>query len=304
MIRLGIFCCIWIDFKITQILTKLQTPCINIGLKSFEDILEVFYKKFDHLRPDFTTINDFVEGFEYSAHKILTLAQSYDTRSGGILPIGSVQKTGSIVIKATLKGGKYPNRWNEKSGVLEYYLKDRNGIAKETYVENQAITNSMPDTIYTFLRKTPHDSFTYLGQFSYETINIDNERGKFFKLKRSPEILYEEHKVLDGLEAAIDIASKSSVKERRLRLAKAEKKPNVIYTTNKTFVRNPDVIIEVLTRANGYCEICRKLAPFKKRNGAWYLEVHHKKQLSKGGNDTVEDAQALCPNCHREQHFG
>jgi 5-methylcytosine-specific restriction protein A len=100
---------------------KTSNALHNVGLKSFEDILEVFYKKFDHLRPDFTTINDFVEGFEYSAHKILTLAQSYDTRSGGILPIGSVQKTGSVVIKATLKG-----------------------IAKETYVENQAITNSMP----------------------------------------------------------------------------------------------------------------------------------------------------------------
>jgi 5-methylcytosine-specific restriction protein A len=34
------------------------------------------------------------------------------------------------------------------------------------------------------------------------------------------------------------------------------------------------------------------------------LEVHHKKQLSEGGEDTVENAIALCPNCHREAHYG
>ncbi|MGB4922720.1 MAG: HNH endonuclease signature motif containing protein, partial [Candidatus Nitrotoga sp.] len=35
-----------------------------------------------------------------------------------------------------------------------------------------------------------------------------------------------------------------------------------------------------------------------------YLEVHHKMQLAKGGEDTVENALGLCPNCHRYSHFG
>lgn len=33
-------------------------------------------------------------------------------------------------------------------------------------------------------------------------------------------------------------------------------------------------------------------------------EVHHKVPLSAGGDDTVENAIALCPNCHRKAHFG
>ena len=40
------------------------------------------------------------------------------------------------------------------------------------------------------------------------------------------------------------------------------------------------------------------------RDGTPYLEVHHKIPLAKDGEDTIENAEALCPNCHREKHFG
>jgi predicted HNH restriction endonuclease len=35
-----------------------------------------------------------------------------------------------------------------------------------------------------------------------------------------------------------------------------------------------------------------------------YLEVHHVMPLGEGGDDTLENAAALCPLCHRELHFG
>lgn len=34
------------------------------------------------------------------------------------------------------------------------------------------------------------------------------------------------------------------------------------------------------------------------------LEVHHLRRLADGGSDTVANAVALCPNCHREIHYG
>ena len=34
------------------------------------------------------------------------------------------------------------------------------------------------------------------------------------------------------------------------------------------------------------------------------LEVHHTKPLAEGGEDTVNNAEALCPNCHKEAHYG
>lgn len=76
-------------------------------------------------------------------------------------------------------------------------------------------------------------------------------------------------------------------------------------TTTRVFQRNPDVIAEVLIRANGICEKCNNKAPFyRASDGTPYLEVHHLIRLADGGEDTVENAIAVCPNCHKELHFG
>lgn len=92
---------------------------------------------------------------------------------------------------------------------------------------------------------------------------------------------------------------------RRARLAKASAKPRSVMRLIRDFQRNPDVIAEVLMRAGGVCEMCRNPAPFRRRaDGSPYLEVHHKIRLADGGDDTVENAIALCPNCHRQQHYG
>ena len=47
-----------------------------------------------------------------------------------------------------------------------------------------------------------------------------------------------------------------------------------------------------------------KPAPFNKPTGEPFLEVHHVIGLAEGGPDIVENAVALCPNCHREAHHG
>ena len=92
---------------------------------------------------------------------------------------------------------------------------------------------------------------------------------------------------------------------RDKRLEVAPKKPESISVTIKVYVRNPDVVAAVLARAKGVCEGCKKPAPFiRAKDNSPYLEVHHKIQLAKGGEDTVLNAIALCPNCHREYHYG
>ena len=70
------------------------------------------------------------------------------------------------------------------------------------------------------------------------------------------------------------------------------------------FVRDPQVKAFVLHRAGGVCESCGSGAPFKDEHGDPYLECHHVKRLADGGPDTVENAVAVCPNCHRELHHG
>lgn len=108
-----------------------------------------------------------------------------------------------------------------------------------------------------------------------------------------------------ALDRDVERSLQDSAEARRSRLLNAPKKPDVLQTISRAFQRNPDVIAEVLLRANGKCEQCKADAPFlKATNNLPYLEVHHKKFLSDDGDDTVENALALCPNCHRKMHHG
>lgn len=80
--------------------------------------------------------------------------------------------------------------------------------------------------------------------------------------------------------------------------------PAKIVSASTQFARDPRVVAWVLNAANGRCECCGKNAPFARIDGSPYLEVHHLKRLADGGTDRVSNAIALCPNCHRELHFG
>lgn len=67
--------------------------------------------------------------------------------------------------------------------------------------------------------------------------------------------------------------------------------------------RDPAVVAWVHKAANGQCELCASNAPFLRRDGRPYLEIHHVKTLADGGPDTPDNAVALCPNCHRAMHY-
>ena len=71
------------------------------------------------------------------------------------------------------------------------------------------------------------------------------------------------------------------------------------------YVRDPKVVAYVLRQSKGKCFDCKQEGPFVSRaTGLPYLEVHHIEMLKEGGADTVENAIALCPNCHRKRHHG
>jgi hypothetical protein len=116
---------------------------------------------------------------------------------------------------------------------------------------------------------------------------------------------------LEGLnkyfEDEVEAARLEPPEVRQEMLANAPKSPELIEVTARVFRRNPYVVAEVLEKADGKCQNpkCAKPAPFlRASDGSPYLEVHHKIPLAQGGEDTVDNAIALCPNCHREAHFG
>ena len=74
-------------------------------------------------------------------------------------------------------------------------------------------------------------------------------------------------------------------------------------TTSTNFVRDGAIRQAALTRANGRCEWCQKPG-FIMANGSVFLETHHIIPLSEGGPDETTNVVALCPNHHREAHYG
>ena len=113
------------------------------------------------------------------------------------------------------------------------------------------------------------------------------------------------HEYEAAFKARVETSSRESGSVRRGRLRVAPKHPEKVTVLARVYARNPDVVAEVLLRANGTCELCRRAAPFRRSSdGSPYLEVHHKVQLANNGEDTVENAIAVCPNCHRQAHFG
>jgi len=74
--------------------------------------------------------------------------------------------------------------------------------------------------------------------------------------------------------------------------------------TAKVYERYDKIKKYTLLRAGEHCEYCKAKAPFRKKDGSPYLEVHHILRLADFGDDKIENVIALCPNCHREAHHG
>jgi hypothetical protein len=71
------------------------------------------------------------------------------------------------------------------------------------------------------------------------------------------------------------------------------------------FVRDPYIVAAALSRSADRCEMPKCSSRlFNREEDRPYLEVHHILPLGEGGDDTLDNAAALCPSCHRELHYG
>jgi 5-methylcytosine-specific restriction protein A len=116
---------------------------------------------------------------------------------------------------------------------------------------------------------------------------------------------YIQSDIIDNFESRVLKSLKGDRDARLARLENAKRQTKQRHQNVIVFDRNPDVVAECLYLANGKCQRCKKLGPFlKSKDGLRYLEVHHKIRLIDGGTDTLDNVTALCPNCHREMHYG
>jgi len=106
-------------------------------------------------------------------------------------------------------------------------------------------------------------------------------------------------------EAAADTLAKLSELEAKYLAASPETKERV----SRSIERGP--IGAVVKKANGFkCQLCEALGRdpigFKKKNGEPYVEAHHVMPVSKKqiGSLSASNIVTLCPNHHRQVHFG
>ncbi len=162
------------------------------------------------------------------------------------------------------------------------------------------------------------------GAFEFRMQNISyvlQEMGRDWLtgLKPAKNVGATNHPIIERLIlAANPVLPPAASPPERLPLAKQERqpyqvpplpagvaKPEKVKAEVTQIARDPKVREWVLVNANGHCECCLQPAPFKSReDGQPFLEIHHLVLLAEDGPDTVANAVALCPNCHRELHHG
>lgn len=109
----------------------------------------------------------------------------------------------------------------------------------------------------------------------------------------------------DASELGRQLARKGDKAKIIKRAKKAGGKPARKDRIVSDFVRDPYVVAAALLRADGACEMpaCSSKL-FNRDDGSNFLEVHHVCPLGEGGDDSIDNAAALCPSCHRELHYG
>lgn len=106
------------------------------------------------------------------------------------------------------------------------------------------------------------------------------------------------------LSAALEMLSDAKLAKDSRHINRTKSKLEVPIKVYVCF-HDPRATIAAIKRAKGKCEMCASPAPFRRASdGSPYLEIHHKKPLSLGGDDTLDNIIIVCPNCHRKIHFG
>lgn len=216
-----------------------------------------------------------------------------------------------VLISDPVKG-IYEDKWD--GPIFHYTGMGKKGDQKFTS-QNKTLRDAkqIGVSVYLFEVFKP-TKYTFMGEVElagafYEEIQPDVDG-------RPRKVLMFPLKLVEGIPPKIDvesleskhrrlheIARKRSIDELSKRAKRANGKPGTRITTCNQFDRNQDVVEYVLRKARGYCQLCEQEAPFKRPSREPYLEVHHVIWLGKGGEDTVENAVALCPNCHRKMHI-
>src|SRR5262245_8356249 len=230
---------------------------------------------------------------------------------GGMLR--STKRNLLVLISDPFKG-LYQDRWD--GAVLHYTGMGLTGHQSLTYAQNRTLAESSKTKLPVHLLEALEpQKYTYAGEVElvgapYQEEQLD-DAGQTRKVWMFP-VQIKSQGVIPALtdkqartieEAQARIARQLSLEELRARAKRAKKQPSVRTVQTSAHVRDAAVAEYVKRLANGQCDLCDKPAPFHNRRNEAYLECHHITWLAKGGEDTIANTVALCPNCHRKMHL-
>ena len=148
----------------------------------------------------------------------------------------------------------------------------------------------------------------FLGEFinsgfiETELPDVEGNIRKGFQFILSPSLIDEEDVV--DVKAEADSLSLKELRQRAISSSESSTKASIRTATTNVRERSAYVKEYVLRRANGRCEYSDEPAPFLRRDGTPYLEVHHVDMLAEGGADGIHQCVAISPQVHREIHYG
>ncbi|WP_222564631.1 HNH endonuclease [Novilysobacter antarcticus] len=258
----------------------------------------------------------FVEGNVYSRSKEIT------GRFGGS-PQGGIahsRQTPAVFI-FTGEGGEkfgYVDKWDDAEQVFTYTGEGQ--VGDMTFVRgNAAVRDHGVEgrALHLFKKVSRNGRYRYMGEMQCASTSMVRGPDKYgdereiiqFQLVRVraiPEVMPATD--VNDLPAGSQFPSPpTSLASLRAAAYKAVKPPGTKITTNtprSIYQRSRSVVEYVFARAQGSCECCDSIAPFRRPDGTFYLEAHHTERLSDNGLDSPVFVAAICPTCHRRIHHG
>jgi 5-methylcytosine-specific restriction protein A len=221
-------------------------------------------------------------------------------------------KTNTLVLVSNHVASIYDDRWIGKT--FHYTGMGQEGDQSLDAGQNKTLARSASTGVDVHLFEVDKEGeYRYQGEVAlagepYQEVQPDQNKNSRMVWVFPLRLKSGDPKPLD----ASDFSAAQVVRERKARrltddelMAKAMQAPNQAgerAVTSKQYERSPYVSLHAKRRARGRCELCHQAAPFSDERGQPYLETHHIQWLAKGGDDSVQNTVALCPNCHRKMH--
>ena len=222
-------------------------------------------------------------------------------------------ETNTLVVVSNHVKSIYNDRWI--NGIFHYTGMGTIGDQSLEFMQNKTLNESNTNGVTVHLFEVfKKGQYTYIGLVQLasdpysETQPDENGKNRqvwMFPLEltdgAAPVIAKE---VTDDLEAIKEKKAKKLSDDELVKLAKSSpKRPGSKNVSSNQYDRNPWIKELAKRRANGVCQLCDEPAPFNSKDGSPYLEIHHVEWLAKGGDDSIDNTVALCPNCHRKMHI-